>query len=98
WEGLRAEARTWRTQHLNAGQVRGYGAVVAAAAQKVPTSGDPVLWLQDLTPVRRSPAAPVDLQLNLPVVYFGESMADWLVTSPEADTLPAAFADLDRKG
>lgn len=98
WEGLRAEARTWRTQHLNAGQVRGYGAVVAAAAQKVPTSGDPVLWLQDLTPVRRSPAAPVDLQLNLPVVYFGESMGDWLVTSPESDTLPAAFADLERPG
>lgn len=90
WDGLRAESRTWRTQHLNAGQVRGYGAVVTPTAQKVPTTGDPVYWLRDLEPVQRSASAPPELHLGTPAVYFGETMTDWLVTSPASDTLDAA--------
>jgi uncharacterized membrane protein (UPF0182 family) len=90
-EGLSPAARTWRTLHLNARQVRGVGAVVAAAAQKT-TRGDPVLWLREIDPVQRGPDAPAALELNRPSVFFGETTLDYVILGSEAQDDAASLA------
>jgi hypothetical protein len=95
-EGLQPESRTWRTRHLNAGQVRGYGAVLTPTAEKSPGSGDPVYWLRDLS-LQASPSAPPSVELSVPEIYFGESMDDYVIAGPAADTLPPS-ADLRLPG
>jgi uncharacterized protein len=98
YSGLRDASQTWRTQHLNAGQVRGYGAVVTVSSEKVPSTGDPVYWLREMTPVQRTAGAPRDLELHTPAVYFGETMSDWLITGPASDTIAAGAGAIEPPG
>ena len=90
--GLPADARTWRTLHLNVDQVRGNGAVVTPAAAKT-SEGNPVFWLRGVDPVQRSEDAPVDIELRDPAVLFGETTSDWLIQTP-AEGVPDSVAGI----
>jgi uncharacterized membrane protein (UPF0182 family) len=84
-EGLPPGSRTWRTLHLNARQVRGAGVVVTPVAETT-SGGDPVYWLAGLSgeePLRRSEAAPAQVEVREPSIYFGETMAQFLVLGPD---------------
>ncbi len=92
-EGLPAASRTWRNLHLNPRTVRGLGAVVVPVAQKT-TRGDPVLWLREIEPVQRSPAAPAALELERPSRLPGHRLGSTrLAAGPRsgcaADLVPA---------
>lgn len=76
--GLPADARTWRTLHLNIEQVRGNGAVVTPVAAKT-LEGNPVFWLRGVEPVQRAEEASPDISLEEPTILFGETTADWVV-------------------
>lgn len=76
-DGMPESARTWSNYHLNPIYTRGMGAVVTPAAQAV--TGNPVYWVGDVFPVRRSVQAPPSLELTEPSVYFGENMRDYAV-------------------
>lgn len=76
-EGMPESARTWSNYHLNPIYTRGMGAVVTPAADA--QSGNPVYWVGDVNPVRRSMQAPAALDLTEPSVYFGETMRDYAV-------------------
>lgn len=90
-DGLPAAARTWRTLHLNARQVRGIGAVVTPVAQKT-LRGDPVLWLRETEPVQRSPAAPAALELDRPGIFYGESTADYVIVATDSQDTGTTLA------
>jgi uncharacterized protein len=75
-DGLPPAAQTWQTLHLNPDHVRGIGAVVTPAAT---SRADPHLWLGEIDPVQRDPAAPPELEIVEPSVYFGETMTDYIV-------------------
>lgn len=81
---MQASARTWQTLHLNTNFVRGVGAVVAPANQKN-VQGEPVFWLRNVNPVEHSPAAPPEMQLTEPSVYFGEQAEQYLITGARTD-------------
>jgi len=87
--GLPADARTWRTLHLNVDQVRGNGAVVSPIATKT-QEGNPVFWLRGVEPVQRAPDAPPDVELVDPTVLYGETTSDWIVVSDSTRTGEAA--------
>src|SRR5690606_28552577 len=76
-EHLPANSQTWQTIHLSPMGTRGFGAVVAPAAEKL--RGDPVYWLSDVQPVQRHPSAPLSLELREPSVYFGETMSEYAI-------------------
>ncbi|HUF50291.1 MAG TPA: UPF0182 family protein [Longimicrobiales bacterium] len=76
-EGVGEAARTWQNMHMNPVYTRGIGSIVTPAAEKL--SGDPVYWLRDIAPVKRSPAAPIQLELTQPSVYFGETMSEYAI-------------------
>jgi uncharacterized protein len=84
-EELPPTARTWQTLHLNTDVVRGYGAVVTQAAG---TRADPDLWVGEINPVQRDPAAPPELELREPSVYFGETMHGYIVLGAAAAGAP----------
>jgi uncharacterized protein len=75
-DGLPPAAQTWQTLHLNPDHVRGIGAVVTPAAT---SRADPDLWVGEIDPVQRDPAAPAELEIVEPSVYFGETMTDYIV-------------------
>ncbi len=77
--GLPSEARTWQSVRLNPRYVRGVGAVVSPAAV---ASSEPVRWIQDIDPVVRDPAAPGELVLDEPSVFFGEQMGEYAILIP----------------
>ncbi|HSK19558.1 MAG TPA: UPF0182 family protein [Longimicrobiales bacterium] len=81
-DGLPANSRTWQTLHMNPMATRGFGAVVAPAAEKL--RGDPVYWLGDVQPVQRNPAAPAAIELREPSVFFGEAMELYAIVGHEA--------------
>lgn len=76
-DGMPETARTWSNYHLNPIYTRGMGAVVTPAAEA--QAGNPLFWLGDVFPVRRSMQAPPALELTEPSVYFGETMRDYAV-------------------
>ena len=80
-EGLPQGSRNWLTLKLNPKYVRGLGAVVTPAAESTP-QGQPVLWLSNFDPVTRNPAAPPDVSLTNPSLFFGQSMGSYVVVSP----------------
>jgi uncharacterized protein len=84
-EELPPTARTWQTLHLNTDVVRGYGAVVTQAAG---TRADPDLWVGEINPVQRDPAAPPELELREPSVYYGETMDTYIVLGAAAADPP----------
>lgn len=85
-EGLPENTRTWHNLHLNPEFTRGYGAVVAPADEAV--RGQPVFWLGGTSPIQRSPAAPPEVQLRDPVVYFGETPGGYVVLNGAAAETP----------
>ncbi|MGH7474646.1 MAG: UPF0182 family protein, partial [Longimicrobiales bacterium] len=86
-------SRSWQNLRLTPTYMRGRGTVVTPAAQ-MSTQGEPVYWLQDVDPIRRSPAAPDDVRLDNPAIYFGENIAPdhYVIRVPgrEAELTPAA--------
>jgi uncharacterized protein len=86
-DGLPLAAQTWQTLHLNPDHVRGRGIVVTSASAS--GRADPDLWVGDL-PVQRDPAAPQELELTEPSVYFGETMTDYIVLGAAVETDAAA--------
>ena len=84
-EGLPPEKRTWQTLKLNPQFIRGLGAVAAPAAE-ASALGQPVPWLYNIDPVQTTANAPPGIALTQPVIYFGESMADYvIVTDPASE-------------
>lgn len=81
---LPAERQTWRNIHIEPTYTHGLGAVVTVASEAA--RGDPVFWLVDLDPVERDPLAPAQLELQQPRIYFGETMDDYVVLNPLADS------------
>lgn len=73
---LEETAQTWQNRHLNF--VRGEGVVVSPASRMTP-GGEPPYFVSDIFPPRISPAAPPDLQLTDPAVYFGERSTEYIV-------------------
>lgn len=83
-EGLSQDVRTWQTLRLNPKYVRGLGVVVTPAGQMT-VQGEPVLWVADLPP-ERAAAAPAELNLRDPSIYFGETMGEYVVLVPGRDS------------
>lgn len=81
---LPPERQTWRNIHIEPTYTHGLGAVVTVASEAA--RGDPVFWLVDLDPVERDPLAPPQLDLREPRIYFGETMNDYVVLNPLADS------------
>ncbi|MBI4544184.1 MAG: UPF0182 family protein [Gemmatimonadetes bacterium] len=94
-QGLPADARTWQTLRLNPQYMRGMGAAVTPVSQTT-AQGEPVLWVGNLDPVDLDPAAPAQLELTRPEVYFGETMEDYVVLVPGRGAPPAP-ADAGRE-
>lgn len=88
-QGLQESNRTWQTIHLNPDYIRGIGAVVSAAS--VSDQGRPRYWLQNL-PIEVSPAAPAEVVLTEPSIYFGETMEEYGILGTAADTLRSRVA------
>lgn len=82
--GLPVDRQTWRNIHLEQTYTHGFGAVATLASEAA--RGDPVFWLADLSPVQLDPLAPRELELREPRVYFGETMTDYVVLNPVADS------------
>lgn len=82
-QGIAAEADTWLTRRLNPLYIRGRGAVVTPVADH--SSTEPVMWVYNM-PVRLHPAAPADLHLAQPDIYFGRSMQGYVVLVPQRDS------------
>lgn len=82
--GLPPDRQTWHNLHVEPTYTHGFGAVVTLASEAA--RGNPVFWLADLDPVERDASAPVELDLREPRIYFGETMDDYVVLSPLADT------------
>lgn len=82
--GLPQAAQTWQTLRLNPTYIAGIGAVVTPASS-ISGRGEPVLWLGDLNPVVRDPAAPPAIELTHPRVFVGETMPGYVVLIPGRD-------------
>src|SRR5690606_19528350 len=82
--GLPPAAQTWQTLRLNPTYIAGVGAVVTPASL-ISGRGEPVLWLGDLNPVVRDPAAPPAIDLTHPRVFVGETMPGYVVLIPGRD-------------
>lgn len=82
--GLPPAAQTWQTLRLNPTYIAGTGAVVTPTSL-ISDRGEPVLWLGDLNPVVRDPAAPPALELAHPSVFIGETMPGYVVLIPGRD-------------
>ena len=80
-DGLPPGSRNWLTLKLNPKYVRGVGAVVTPTGEET-REGQPVIWLGDLDPVTRNPAAPPAVALTNPSVFIGQSMSDYVVVVP----------------
>ena len=80
-DGLSPSARTWQSLRLNPEYMRGVGVVVTPAAE-TGSRGGPAYWVDNLDPIRRDPAAPPELELRRPEIYFGESMRDYVILGP----------------
>jgi len=76
---MQESARTWQTLHLNTNFVRGVGAVVVPANQKN-VQGEPVYWVRNINPVEHAAAAPPEVQLTEPSIFFGEQTDQYLIT------------------
>ncbi len=83
--GLQQALRTWQNLRLNPRYVQGWGAVVTAA-DEVTDKGEPVYWIENLKPIERSPAAPADVRLTDPTLFFAETMDDYVVIVPGRDS------------
>lgn len=82
--GLDASARTWQSIHLNPSYIRGMGAVIAPA-HIIDRDGAPELWIRNVNPVISDPAAPVELRLERPSVFYGESTSEYAIVVPGRD-------------
>jgi uncharacterized protein len=92
-EGVPENARTWSNFRLNPVYTRGVGAVVTPAADKV--QGNPIYWLGEM-PVQRHAAAPPELELHEPSIFFGESMADDYIVVGHNARFTAEAPELER--
>jgi uncharacterized membrane protein (UPF0182 family) len=73
---------TWQNIHMNPLYTRGLGVVLAPAGEK--RVGEPVRWLSGWPFVQRHPAAPEELAVREPSIYFGETMADYAIVGHAA--------------
>jgi uncharacterized protein len=73
----REPSPTWQNIHLNPLYTRGLGVVLAPAAAK--GIGAPVRWLSGWPTVQRHPAAPPELVVREPSIYFGEAMREYAI-------------------
>lgn len=72
-KGLPESARTWQTVRLNPKYIRGMGVVVSPTAGST-SGGEPLRWVRNVDPVVWDSVAPVELELRVPGIYFGETM------------------------
>ncbi len=77
--------RTWQTLHLNPQFIRGRGAVLTPADEGS-AQGEPVYWIENINPIRRSPEAPPDVEIRNASVFFGQSMGEYAVVVPGRDS------------
>lgn len=77
-EGVPEVSRTWQNLRLNPRYTRGWGVVVAPAAE-TSVQGEPLLWLGGLEPLQRHPDAPPAIHLATPAVYFGETARGYVL-------------------
>jgi len=88
---LPPSARTWQSLRLNPKYIKGKGAVISPAALATP-GGEPLRWLRNIDPVVLDPAAPPELALVEPGIYFGEligqegSGQEFVILNPELDS------------
>ena len=91
--GLAENARTWQNLHFDPKYIRGVGATVTPAA--VMSRGEPPTWIANVNPIVRAPDAPPELTLTDPSIFFGETMADFVVIRRNAGlTTPATAIPL----
>jgi uncharacterized protein len=93
-DGIPENARTWSNFRLNPVYTRGVGLVVTPVADKV--QGNPVYWLGDVIPVQRHPAAPPELDIREPSIFFGESMTDDFIVVGHNARFSAEEPELER--
>ncbi len=84
--GLPTETQTWQTLHLNPRYLQGWGAVVTPADEAT-DQREPVYWLENLRPVRRSADAPAGVSMTHPGIFFAESLRDYAVVVPGRDSV-----------
>ncbi len=82
--GLPPDRQTWSNIHLEPTYTHGSGAVVTVASEAA--RGDPVFWVTSEDTVERDALAPAELELREPRVYFGETMDEYVILNPAADT------------
>jgi uncharacterized protein len=92
-EGIPENARTWSNFRLNPVYTRGLGVVVTPAAEK--EQGNPVYWLGDVT-VQRHAAAPPELHIDDPSIFFGETMTDDYIVVGHNARFTAEEPELER--
>jgi uncharacterized membrane protein (UPF0182 family) len=78
---------TWAARHLT--YTHGYGAIVAPADEKDPTSGEPAFVAEDIPYRTEAP----ELELSQPAVYFGERLDGYVVVDSKQREL--SFEDED---
>lgn len=94
-EGLPAPARTWQSLRLNPKYIRGMGVVISPAAGATP-AGEPLRWVRNIDPVVRDAAAPSELTLTEPGIYFGETIGargggqEYVILTPPTDSAAAS--------
>jgi uncharacterized protein len=84
-EGLEPASRTWQSLRLNPLYIRGRGAVVSPASPTLEGRGTHELWVRNIEPIERSAAAPPELTLQQPSVFYGETMDGYVVVIPGRD-------------
>ncbi len=84
-DSLEPASRTWQNLHLNPLYIRGRGAAVSPARPTAEGRGTHELWLGNIEPIQRHPAAPDALRLDQTSVFYGETMAGYVVVIPGRD-------------
>lgn len=96
-QGLPAPARTWQSLRFNPKYIKGMGVVISPSAGATP-AGEPLRWVRNIDPVVRDPAAPAELTLTDPDLYFGETIGtrgggqEYVILTPPPDSATATTA------
>jgi uncharacterized protein len=84
-EKLPVEAQTWVNQRLKF--THGYGLVMSPVNRST-SDGLPELYVQDIPPV-----ATVDVKIDRPEIYYGESTHNYIFTGTQADEFDYPLGD-----
>ena len=91
---LEAAAQTWQNLHLN--YVSGEGAVVSPVATMA-ADGTPEFYVWDIDPPKVDPAAPAELALENPSVYFGERTREYVILGPQTEPIGISISGAMRQ-